>query len=774
MSNFFEELKRRRVFRVATSYAVVAFIIMQLVEILFPMFNFPQWTQQFIVIVVLLGFPVAVVLSWIFDKTPQGFIKTDTVSPTTQVGKMTVKVDSRPFYTKKRNIFLVFGVAGGFMIGQINLFGSSEKLVNFTGDRIPIAVADFENNTDDATLDGLSGLLITSLEQSSYLSVVTRSRMFDLLKQIGKSNVSTVDEKLGREICQRADINALVLASIRQFGDLYSVDLKILDIDKDEYLYTTNVQSKGKMNIPGLIDKISKQTRISLAEKAEEIEKTQRDIASLTTKNLEAYKYYDLGEKAMYSFNFDMAEENYLKAIEIDSTFALAHFKLGYAYQWNFNSTKDEYIANAIKYIESVPEKERLYVRAHSINSFLSRIPIFEEILSKYPNEKLAYFEIGDAYIHNGHSDQSIPFFEKSHELDPSFEFAIDHLSWAYIDAREYEKNIALAAQSISIYPDNPKYIRNVLNSYLSAGRFEEYFGRVRAIENSEVQLINTDLAFGNGYFTSGDYDKAKEKYEKVKLTKETELTAIRRLRNISIIRGDFHQFLNYSDEALNYLVRNSDFRQYAGELITRSFTILQTFNDFNKSKTIINDIEKIFEDQTKNVSFNDLRVTGKSRLINIYRRLGDWDKAMALSNESFGQIEVITKTNRAMQFQQGEKYQDAINMYEELLAGAISPDQYIFNFNLGLCYFEIGDYRSSVKYFDEMKDYYFFSYGYRKYYYPKLFLYSGLANYELKNYRLAGSNIETFLKIWAPAPESLKEKKMARETLEKINKVLS
>jgi hypothetical protein len=90
MSNFFEELKRRRVFRVAASYAVVAFIIMQLVEIIFPMFNFPQWTQQFIVIVVLFGFPIAVILSWIFDKTPQGYIKTD--ADKTKVGEMTVKV----------------------------------------------------------------------------------------------------------------------------------------------------------------------------------------------------------------------------------------------------------------------------------------------------------------------------------------------------------------------------------------------------------------------------------------------------------------------------------------------------------------------------------------------------------------------------------------------------------------------------------------------------------------------------------------------------------
>ena len=70
-----EELKRRKVFRVAASYAVVAFIIFQLVEILFPIFNFPQWTQQFVVIIILLGFPIAVIFSWVFDKTPENLAK---------------------------------------------------------------------------------------------------------------------------------------------------------------------------------------------------------------------------------------------------------------------------------------------------------------------------------------------------------------------------------------------------------------------------------------------------------------------------------------------------------------------------------------------------------------------------------------------------------------------------------------------------------------------------------------------------------------------------
>jgi len=79
-SNFFKELKRRRVFKSAAVYAVVAFVVMQLVEIIFPIFNFPDWTSQFVIILLIFGFPIAMVFAWIYDRTPRGFVKTDSVS----------------------------------------------------------------------------------------------------------------------------------------------------------------------------------------------------------------------------------------------------------------------------------------------------------------------------------------------------------------------------------------------------------------------------------------------------------------------------------------------------------------------------------------------------------------------------------------------------------------------------------------------------------------------------------------------------------------------
>ena len=160
--SFLDELKRRKVFRVAASYAVVAFIIMQLVEILFPMFDFPQWTQQFTVIIVLLGFPIAVILSWVFDKTPQGFVKTD-FKDIEEMGGMKVKVDNRPFYKRKRNIFLLFGVIGGVMIG---LFGGnriSKSVISNDKDLTKMAILPFTNIRQDKENDFLGFALSDEL-----------------------------------------------------------------------------------------------------------------------------------------------------------------------------------------------------------------------------------------------------------------------------------------------------------------------------------------------------------------------------------------------------------------------------------------------------------------------------------------------------------------------------------------------------------------------------------------------------------------------------------
>jgi len=233
--SFIEELKRRKVFRVATSYAVVAFIIMQLVEIVFPIFNFPQWTSQFIIIVLLLGFPIAVILSWIFDKTPQGFIKTD-LKETQEMGGMSIKIDRRPFYQQKRNIFLAVGVIGGVLLG---LFGGNKfnggKLDN-TNDLTKMAILPFTNIRQDKDNDFLGFALSDEIiNQLGYLkSIVVRPSGSVRKYQGSEPDLNQVKNDL--------DVQLVLTGSYLREGDELRLSTELIDLSKNERLWNKTVQ----------------------------------------------------------------------------------------------------------------------------------------------------------------------------------------------------------------------------------------------------------------------------------------------------------------------------------------------------------------------------------------------------------------------------------------------------------------------------------------------------------------------------------------------------
>ena len=116
--SFFEELKRRKVFRVTSTYAVVAWVIMQIGEVVFPALRLPEWVLSTVVILLLIGFPIVIIFAWIFDATPEGIIVT---KPRNSQKRSNTKTSNYPaaIYLQKRNIFLVLGVLTGIIIGQI-------------------------------------------------------------------------------------------------------------------------------------------------------------------------------------------------------------------------------------------------------------------------------------------------------------------------------------------------------------------------------------------------------------------------------------------------------------------------------------------------------------------------------------------------------------------------------------------------------------------------------------------------------------------------------
>ncbi len=322
-------------------------------------------------------------------------------------------------------------LVGAFVVHVVSKHAASPVAAG----QVTVAVADFANQTGDPELDGLSGLLITSLEQSQRLSVLTRVRMLDLLHQQGKAGVEVVDEALGREVARAAGVRALVLASIRRFDRLYAIELKVLDPEKQRLPLHAAGAGEGKAAVPGMIDRLSERTRERLAaETREERDASRVKVADVTTSSFEAYQHYFKGDQLKESIRYDQAIAEYRKALAIDPNFALPHWRIAYLGEFTGMDDADRRaeMEAALRNVDHVPAKERLLFQAwqkHLDGKDEEAHALYARAAEAYPQDKEVLFLAGDLYLHEDRITEGLPYFERAVALDPFWEPARMHLT---------------------------------------------------------------------------------------------------------------------------------------------------------------------------------------------------------------------------------------------------------------------------------------------------------------------------------------------------------
>jgi len=427
--SFIDELKRRKVFRVAASYAVVAFIIMQLVEIVFPIFDFPQWTSQFVIIVVLLGFPIAIILSWVFDKTPQGFVKTDANEPQDFAG-MKIKVDNRPFYQQKRNIFLALGVIAGIIIGT---YGGS-SLTRSVSDDKSVAVLPFDNlgsdENDEIFSDGITEDIISQLSNIKDIRVIART---SVLQYKGTTkNVVEIAKELG--------VNTILEGSVRRIGEDVRIVSQLIDIKTDDHLWAGTYDRKMR-NIFEVQTDVAK--KIAYALKSKLSPEEEERIDQVPTQNLEAYTLYKQGKEKYYHYSEKGIRESidyYKRALNIDPIFALAYSGLadsyGQLYTFTIDTTYLElgYAAaeKSLKIDENLAEGYKALgllfaYDGDSNNSLKNNL----KTIQLKPGFSDAIGNIGLRYTNKGDLSEALEWYGKAYKLDPYNRRTVDNYAWA-------------------------------------------------------------------------------------------------------------------------------------------------------------------------------------------------------------------------------------------------------------------------------------------------------------------------------------------------------
>jgi serine/threonine protein kinase/tetratricopeptide (TPR) repeat protein len=485
-------------------------------------------------------FQDAVVLHAALQEVESGLPITESVAPrqrSTRSREVTVTFNPRKFLIPA---LAVLALAAAALI--IWRPWSGKAAAPSPGERRSIAVISFENQTGDPAFDHLKkvipNLLITSLEQSGYFSVVTWERLYDFLKQLGKDDVEFIDSELGFELCQAHGINTIVLGTFAKAGDMFATDAKVLDVSTKAMIWSSSSRGKGEGSIlESQIDELSREISKGAGMSPEQIEPSSPELTEVLSSSMEAYNYYLKGREAARKFNRREAAEHYEKAVELDPTFAQAWSSLGWQYiQLGNTKGRNDAYAKAKDYSYKFTEKARLYFDARYAlvveGDREKQFRILTLLAEKYPEEKWPFYQLGFYHSWSGEDEKAVEEYEKALELDPDMGSALNELGFVYLRLGEYEKAVSSLKKYVSVTPGEP---------------------------NAVDSLAQT-------YFERGDLDMAIAKYREALELDPDFLTSIEMLHYIHAVKEDYA-------EAHKWIDRHISLRQYPG-LKARDFAL--------------------------------------------------------------------------------------------------------------------------------------------------------------------------------------------------------
>ena len=328
--SFFGELKRRNVYKVAIAYGVVAWLVIQAASIFLPAFDAPPWVMKAFIIIIALCFPVALVLSWAFEITPEGIKLESEIAPNESITRRTGR--------KIVGITVVLAVIAAGLLA-FNLFRTKPTTSPTTAAPITnksVAVLAFANLSDDKGSeyfsDGISEELLTVLQKIPGLHVAARTSAFSFK---GKNATA-------QEIGQKLGVAHLVEGSVRKAGDIVRIAARLTRADTGEQLWSENytrnlkdvfaVQTELAQTIVG---QLSGQLTNGAADPVIQAQVQAAEKGS--TRNVEAHQYYLQARFYSGRFSEKSAGEAlaaYQRAVELDPSFALAWAGLAQIHLW--------------------------------------------------------------------------------------------------------------------------------------------------------------------------------------------------------------------------------------------------------------------------------------------------------------------------------------------------------------------------------------------------------------------------------------------------------
>ena len=544
--NFFAELKRRHVYKVAIAYAVVAWLLIQVATQVFPFFEIPNWGVRLIVLVIVIGFPIALVIAWAFELTPEGL-------------KRTELADKLPKKSSRSRAWVYVVIIAGALSVGVFFLGRYTTSKHIGGVGLPaksIAVLPFENLSGDPNnayfTEGVQEEILTRLSKIADLKVISRTST-----QRFKSSPDNLPQ-----IATQLGVANILEGSVQKAADQVRVSVQLINAGSDAHLWAESFDRK-LTDIFAVESEIAKAIADTLRVKLTGAE--QQQLAKRPTANLTAFQYYMQGRASVQRRtrqDLFAAIQYDEKALKEDPHYALAYAGLsdaytilgafGYIAPIEARRQAEAAARKALELDENLAEAHTALGEAYiyfSTYNFPMGDRELQRAIELSPNLALAHYYLANSLGFQGRLDESLEEAVKARELDPLASNIARGVAQPYYLKRDYPRAVELLRQANELGPAFGHTWE--IGAYIQNASLDEALALLEKEKSKPERKDDSILIYDTGMIYAAQGKRA----EALQVMKELEEMSSSNLSQAHWI-AKIYAVLNEKDMALSWLER--------------------------------------------------------------------------------------------------------------------------------------------------------------------------------------------------------------------------
>jgi TolB-like protein/cytochrome c-type biogenesis protein CcmH/NrfG len=500
--SFFGELKRRNVYKAAVAYAIVGWLLVQIATQVFPFLEIPNWIVRLVIALIALGFPIALVIAWAFELTPEGI-------------KRTEEVDLAAQPRTKSHAWIYIAVVGAalsiclFFVGRYTAGTATPR--QSEAPTKSIAVLPFENLSEDRGAsyfaDGIQDQILTKLASIADLKVISRT-------STAKYKSKPEDLKI---VSQQLGVANVLEGTVQKAGDKVRINVQLIDARADSHLWA-KTYDRDMADIFAVQSEVAQEVADSLKAKLSPAEAST--VARAPTKDAQAYDLFLKGEFEQRVANsnfrpetFDQAARWYKEAIVRDPNFALAMAQLALCQlrrHWLTNPISQSELMEtgrlARQALTLAPDLAEAHVALglfhyYGFREYDLALAEFQRALELQPNNSLALSFIAFVHRRQGKWNRTLDELKRSIELDPRNPYILGGLAETNIFLRRWKEAEEFARRGLTIDPHESTCMAMLLLSSLNqTGNAQEPLQLLATFPPDDLLIPNTgtyDMVIG-------------------------------------------------------------------------------------------------------------------------------------------------------------------------------------------------------------------------------------------------------------------------------------